>query len=100
VNFRHSVALALVGWYLMCAPRVSDSPLSFDSSAPLSRWSMSGSYDTASECRQGKDDLLKPLLETVQQAQSQGDKTKFSQMLFAMMDALQCFSTDDPRLKE
>ena len=47
MNLRHAAALALVGWYLMVPPLSNPS-------APLSKWNLYRSYDTARECEVAK----------------------------------------------
>src|SRR5262249_51159849 len=54
MNLRHAAALTLVGWYLMLPPlNTSDQGAitSLKSSAPISEWDVSESYDSATECR-------------------------------------------------
>jgi hypothetical protein len=82
MNPRHAGPLALVGWYPMAPPRTSDvGPLTFDESAPLSKWKAVGSYDSASDCNEGK-------------------KQEFLQWTASLLEAQQCIASDDPRLKE
>jgi hypothetical protein len=50
---RHAAALALVGWYLMVAPQSKSwwtGAESYDDSAPLSRWTIESSFDSAARC--------------------------------------------------
>jgi len=44
------VTLAVVVWYLMLPPQISRNPLTFNASAPLSKWYFAGMHDTANEC--------------------------------------------------
>ncbi len=88
---RHAGALALIGWYLMCAPYknvcwFSDSKecLWPNDEAPLSQWrnTMSGAFDKAEDCDNAKmhsDNMYDPR----------------GRHLSAICD---CFATDDPRL--
>jgi hypothetical protein len=68
---RHAAALALVGWYLMLPPVISDGRTRKD--APLSRWYIFSSFETKEECEQ------------VRQAST---------------PSAICVASDDPRLKE
>jgi hypothetical protein len=101
MNFRHTLALAAVGWYLMTPPIVKcgphdDCPIGFHyrtiENAPLSSWHNIGSYDTAKGCH---DDHIA-------QMRFYGDKWADKDWMERAMTALldgQCISTDDPRLK-
>jgi hypothetical protein len=53
MNLRHAAALALVGWYLMVPPFTAQraGPVDVDDQAPLSKWTIAGSFDTAEQCR-------------------------------------------------
>jgi hypothetical protein len=54
VCLRHAAALALVGWYLMLPPMEANEQgvlISLNLNAPISKWDVSGSYDSPSECR-------------------------------------------------
>jgi hypothetical protein len=82
-------ALILVGWYLMLPPLSSLNPRARNGSAPLSEWSLIGSFDSADEC----DDMRYKLMMKESPSLTQEDRK---------VDLLsaQCISTDDPRLKE
>jgi hypothetical protein len=96
MNLRHAAALALVGWYLMVAPR--DSDYLFVTSAPVSKWVIVQSFDAAKDCegeRAGKVGL----------ADKSGTywyyDTKKRENVGSPADlAYRCVATDDPRLKE
>jgi hypothetical protein len=64
----------LIGWYMIAPPEVRKDKSSFapDDSAPLSRWSLIGTFDSADQCRAQRDQIR--------------------------TDAL-CVTGDDPRLK-
>jgi len=94
VNFRHAAALALVGWYLMVPPHLTDT--TFDSKAPLSEWSVYAAFDTAVAC------------DGAQASEEQGRKSKvaanpnnaaFKSLVKSLLSS-QCIATEDPRLKE
>jgi hypothetical protein len=48
MTFLHAAALALVVWYLMLPPRDG---AEVTIHAPLSRWKIDGSYDSARKCQ-------------------------------------------------
>jgi len=54
----HAAALALVGWYLMAPPMYLPT-YDVDVDAPLSKWKIVGSFDTADECNQGLINLIR-----------------------------------------
>jgi hypothetical protein len=87
MNLRHATAFALVGWYLMTPPAQSH-PLfkgdDLDTAAPLSKWTLWGSYDSAKECDAGRTEQI---------------KTAAPHLAFEILEA-ECIATDDPRLKE
>jgi hypothetical protein len=88
---RHAAALALVGWYLVIPPW--DKQHVFGGT-PLSQWTdYEGSYDTAKECAEGKEQLLRDVDAEVKKYagwQSYKDAVILGR----------CVATDDPRLKE
>ena len=101
MNPRHAAALALVGRYLMVPPRTSDvGPLTFDESAPLSKWKVVGSYDSASDCNEGKKDTPKLLLQAADRESDESKKKEFLPWTASLLEAQQCIATDDARLKE
>jgi hypothetical protein len=60
MKVRHTVALAIVGWYLMVPP-IELSPSgrrAFNLDAPLSQWYRWDFYDTARECWDVDHDLF------------------------------------------
>jgi len=89
VNLRHVAALALVGWYLMQPPWVSHN--TFDASAPLSRWKIATSFDSAADCENflSSNGLYYRTHPNVKQAD----------WFARLWGASQCIATDDPRLK-
>jgi hypothetical protein len=95
VKPRHAAALALVGWYLMVAPR--DPDYLFMTSAPLTKWAITKSFDTAEECE-------KERTEEVHQADRSGtywyfDTKKRENVGSPAKYAYLCVATNDPRLK-
>jgi hypothetical protein len=78
----------LVGWYLMFP--ILDPKSWRPIPLPLSQWHNEGSYDSARECMQGREDVI-----------NQFKKDKMPQPAWEAMVVLgQCIATDDPRLKE
>jgi len=73
-------------------------PLIYDVGAPLSKWTMNDSYDTAGGCRRGKDALLRPLSDGLSHADTEDRRKTLVQIFSALNDGLQCIATDDPRL--
>jgi hypothetical protein len=72
MNLRHAAAFALVGWYLMIPPG-SGSRVDID--APLNKWSVFRSFDTAAEC---KSQLAYQLNKISRKAEHQEKADEFS----------------------
>jgi hypothetical protein len=89
MTFRHATALALVGWYLMAPPRIPGRN-DFRFNAPISEWQNQGAFDTADECQ-------KIIAETQSQMDTWPEFKEETNR--AAVRAMQCISTDDPRLK-
>ena len=100
-----AAALALVGWYLMLPPlrppqsvRWSDGKAHFDQlpPAPLSQWTIVDSFDSARECRKGRDKLLNDrVLFGSSPKITVNDEIRIEQVYNA-----RCIASDDPRLKK
>jgi hypothetical protein len=112
MNIRHAAALALVGWYLMVPPQTNGQ---IDYTAPLSRWTVAESYDSAAPCREMLTNLRNDATSQADKAtneitakQKQHERISTEQLLDAMKSltaheiAFQsaCIATDDPRLRE
>lgn len=82
MNPRHAAALALMGWYLMMPPG--------DSNAPIARWHLIASFDTAREC----------WAEQKQELDYYQDPKHPDVNTWAQWNTAECIATDDPRLKE
>ncbi len=93
MNPRHAVGLALVGWYLMTPPIQGGD---FNENAPISRWKIAGSYDTAAKCH---DFLLKVWEKTKKNIPSSGPPTNSTERFAVGVELAACIATDDPRLK-
>ena len=91
MKLRHVAALALVGWYLMLPPMVGNHT---DTSAPLSSWRMTGSYDAAIDCRKELEDSIRDSYKALKDPHLPFTRSASLQFLDAA-----CVATDDPRLK-
>jgi len=95
----HAAALALVGWYVMAPPvhSVTSSMDEWDASAPLAKWEIVGSFDTAAECRH---DLFRRLNEKIPSTTSPGPMSReaANQAAAKYVNAFLCVASDDPRL--
>jgi hypothetical protein len=92
---RQAAALALVGWYLMAPPLhsvVGNDQEQWDESAPLSKWKLIDSYDSAEQCGR-----VRFLLQNEKQYSTQHDAPTAAQR--AYVRSFVCVATDDPRLK-
>jgi hypothetical protein len=96
MNPRHAAALALVGWYLMVAPR--DADYLFTVNAPLTKWIIVQSFDTAENCESNRsrqidqtDRLGEYWYYDTKKRETIGSPAKLAYL---------CIATDDPRLKE
>ena len=89
MNLRHAAALALVGWYLLVPPHGPNGR--WDPRAPLSKWVMDGSYDTAKECDARYHRDLDLALDMKRKHLSPPD-------IFDEVRAEECIAADDPRL--
>ncbi len=100
---RHAAALALVGWYLMMPPFVrTGNEVYPDDDAPLSKWRMAGSFDSAGACQQKKDDYIYHPCILVVPAGSVCPQNAIPPENAAERAAdieARCIGTDDPRLK-
>jgi hypothetical protein len=93
---RNSLALALVGWYLM-NPQWSDSKNAYDTAAPLSHWSQKHSFNTADECEDYRSNLIEGIRQNAGGAIQAGS---FAEVMIRLATVSRCVASDDPRLKE
>ena len=91
MNLRHTVALALVDWYLMVPPISNGTP---EIAAPLSHWEIQSSYDTAVECQSNLYIVVTQALADLQKPMVQDKKS-----LVLQFSSATCVASDDPRLK-
>ncbi len=89
---RHAAALALVGWYLMVPPWTA--PDTFDSKAPISKWQVFLSFDSAQQCQDAQIDYHAKWRRNAFQRNER--VVAYNVRLFG---EAQCIATDDPRLK-
>jgi hypothetical protein len=87
VKSHHAAALALAGWYLMVPPNKPNREP--DAHAPLSQWTMAGSYDSAKECDERYHSDLDAALDIKRRG---GDA-----QIFERVKAEQCIASDEPR---
>ena len=93
---RHAAALALVGWYLMVPPILSNgpSPSIVDARVgvekPLSEWDVQDTFDSATECKRARQTLT---------AKTVANDPNLRALLEKADSLAQCVATDDPRLK-
>jgi hypothetical protein len=90
MNPRHAAALALVGWYLMA-------PAPEDLSAPISRWDIVTSYDSATACEKQRMSTVDRMQKAIDDEFAHHEPIAGGAQAFAHE---QCIATDDPRLKE
>lgn len=90
MKLRHAAALALVGWYLMVPPLIANpNPTTggqLEVSAPLSKWEIVRSFDTAAECNEAR-----------QRTAASGVGNAEAQRLWQKYAT--CIASDDPRLR-
>ena len=106
MNIRHAAVLALVGWFLIHAPEVSDSPLRFDIDAHLAKWTVLASFDSEEKCNTALDErFLKrigfdPQTPTRKlSSQEEGIRRVLLKYARQETEAERCIKADDPRLK-
>jgi hypothetical protein len=91
MNCYYAAALALVGWYLIAPPLIDNDPARLVADAPISKWQVIASFDTALAC----ENMRVPLVESKNPYDDPLSK-KNSEIRSRRMF---CISTDDPRLK-
>jgi hypothetical protein len=116
MNFSHTAALALVGWYLMLPPVGTDGkPPNIN--APLSTWHQVGAFHSSAACKKKRKSRLNLSQQQVAALKQQNTKEMKSHVytsepaardymsepavrtFAAQMQASRCISTDDPRIK-
>ena len=103
---RHAAVLAIVGWYLMVPPM---NEITLNALAPLSRWAIADSFDSASECRQAlkqkkviaDDEKKQRVAEDERRLQhSEPPSANIEQIAIEEQSRRSvCVATDDPRLR-
>jgi hypothetical protein len=95
MKLRHAAALALAGWYLMSPPFLPfEGRVKVDTDAPLSKWEVLGSDDTAADCNLDHVDMWERAKKEFNADPSWKGKT-----LLESATAAQCIASDDARLK-
>jgi len=94
VRFRHSAALALVGWYLMAPPPEGRAE------APLSRWKLLQSYDSAATCERERGKEVTEATKELDSVDGKGAASTAFKQYLEDTTLLKCIATDDPRLNE
>ena len=77
--------------YLMVPPKAGDS---FDINAPLSKWIVSGTFDSVSECTSAQARDIKGFQDNSVQV-----ATNVAELGVKIYSAGRCIAIDDPRLK-
>ena len=88
MNLCQAAALALVGWYLMVPPPLSNAPRD-GRIAALSRWTIARAFDAEKDCR----------AESIKRSRSDPTLGKYRGLPPEEIYDAQCIATDDPRLK-
>jgi hypothetical protein len=92
---RHTVAIALIGWYLMVPP-VTRGPNGIYQAVldgPLSQWRKHGPYETLAKCTQAQAALLKAAESKIRENDIESIESQFSAY------TSQCVASNDPRFK-
>jgi len=86
----HAAAVALAGWYLLLPPWVAQNE--FDTHAPLSKWEVSGRFDTAEHCQLVQKAAVDWYID-----HPRGKEASWHKRLFG---AGRCVSDDDPKVEQ
>lgn len=100
MKIRNTAAFVLIGWYLMLPPVGN-------SNAPLSKWEVGQSFDTAQACEDGKSGILATYVSTLSQIKKGKSDEQYvadpmAKFWFEQMQrtqSAQCIASDDSRLK-
>ncbi len=106
MKLRHAAALALIvvctcsrktdltdqSWYLLVPPATGID--SFDTSAPLSKWRVSGNFDSVAECTKAQAEDIKAYRDN--SVQVAVNEAEFGVKAYS---AGRCIGADDPGLK-
>jgi hypothetical protein len=87
---RHAVALAFAGWYLITPPSTLPPDVSYK--APLRKWHIVRSFDTADDCEDSRSSFFE---DSRQKVALNMLEPAYRDFMFA-----ECIASDDPRLKE
>lgn len=90
MNFRRTITLASVGWYLMVPPGTGPyHAASLNLQAPLSQWEQFSAFDSASACENYRTSTI----ESLQKAPSEQNDANLR-----VYSNARCLASDDPRL--
>jgi hypothetical protein len=103
MNPRHTIAFALLGWYLMVPPPVIDQSIA-DTNAPLAWWELFRSFDTAPDCESVRQAYqagvhTPSVASELKKRAAQQGKVWNQRLAIARAKAALCVASDDPRLK-
>jgi hypothetical protein len=84
MNTTHAALLLMLGWYLMAPPSsIKYGAVIWDMNAPVTKWMVVKSFDTAEECEESKASF-----------DEEANKIR------PIYDVDSCVASDDPRLQE
>jgi hypothetical protein len=102
MKLRHAAVLALVGWYLMIAPRDPPQPALcpyFNLAAPLSQWTGKGWFDNKVDCEGARSLFLRAVLQDCWTARgpnrANGTSSLWSETYLNLSSAYKCVPSDD-----
>jgi hypothetical protein len=104
MNLRHSVALSLVGWYLMVPRAVPDNPLP-QWKAPISEWDRYGDFVSKAKCEAKKAKMIqvaqnpKVCAELTRPEDPEVSNDMLCERIEEYMDISQCVASDDLRFE-
>jgi hypothetical protein len=102
MNLRHVAVVALVGWYLIAPPPITEDTNHYDPKAPLSEWEMIGKFDTIEDCRTypvREHEIMHGFYTDPTNHLSESDERRDGAAWDHEMEHAQCVSTDETRLK-
>ena len=105
MKLRHATALTLLGWYLLMPPMLGGNPPIYpsarpDLAAPLEKWLVTDTFDSASQCRTALASVLEvPKNLDVEKLTAQQVAQIKESKKGTWASSYQCVASDDPRLK-
>jgi hypothetical protein len=95
---RRAATIALLGWYLMIAPRNGGILKPFDFNAPLSKWEQGETYASKADCEKARSTQISERQDKSEEIKSRKTKRILQHAIEGLQHG-QCVSADDPRLK-